>query len=83
MASSRAVQLKSERLKALRMVRRVYRTLDSKGEAFERRIDRLIARKTMVELDEVDPLIKDYYAIKSQLAVLEKAMVDASGIIGY
>lgn len=83
MARSRAVEQKNLVRRALRAVRRVYRTLDSLGEVFERRLDRMVERKTQVYAEELDPLIKDFYNLKAQNAALEKALADAVGIASY
>ena len=83
MARSRQNEQKSLVRRSLRAVRRVYRTADSLGEIFERRLDRMIERKTQVFAEELDPLIKDFYNLKAQVATLEKAMADAVGIAGY
>jgi len=52
-------------LKALRMLRVIYRASDTAGEKFEREIDRLIKRKTRINagsLQTIDKLYKEYTA---------------------
>jgi len=83
MASSKAVARKNEIRRALRAVRRVFRASDSTGEMFERRLDRLIERKTQVQPEEMDPLVRDYMAYKGRVLNLERSMADVVGIVAY
>lgn len=83
MARSRQSEQKSQVRQALRSVRKVYRQLDTRGEKFERRVDRLIERKTQVYPDEIVPLVSDYRQIQQQMAVLEKSLADAVNIAAY
>ena len=48
--------------RALRQVRKSYRVADSSGEALERELDRLIARKTIVSPETLRSLINRYEA---------------------
>jgi len=80
MASSQYVRKRNEVKQALRAVRRVYRRTDSLGETLERRLDRMIERKTLIYKEEFLPLSKDYYSFKAALASLEKALADAISI---
>ena len=50
--------------KAIRQLRALYRQADTQGEKVERELDRLIKRKTQVEIKSLDTLIKttnEYY----------------------
>lgn len=80
MASSQFVRKRNEVRAALRAVRRVYRKADSLGEVLERRLDRMVDRKTMVYKEEFNPLVKDFYSFKAGLTALEKALADAVSI---
>jgi hypothetical protein len=63
--------------KALRNARRALRSLDTAGEVVERRLDRLIARKTYPSGPEWDPLIREWNTYKNLAPQLEKALADA------
>jgi len=45
-------------VKALRQVRAAYRRADTAGERVERELDRLIRRKTQIEMRSIDTLTK-------------------------
>lgn len=66
--------------KALRNARRYYRVMDSAGERLERRLDRLILRKTRPSGNEWDPMIAEFNTYKSSLGGLEKALADAISV---
>lgn len=83
MARSRQVEQKSRVRQALRATRRTFRSLDSSGEQFERRIDRLIDRKTIVYADELEPLIGQYRDMQTRMKSLEGALTDLVTIAGY
>lgn len=63
--------------KALRNSRRYYRIMDSAGERLERRLDRMILRKTRPTGHDWDPLVNEFNAYKSGLQALEKSLADS------
>lgn len=62
--------------KAMRTARKQYRNLDSAGERLERRLDRMIDRKTYPSGNEWEPLIQDYSNYKLLVPALERALAD-------
>lgn len=64
-------------VKGLRNARKAYRSMDTAGETLERRLDRLILRKTYPSGAEWDPLVREYNTYKGRLPQLEKALADA------
>jgi len=83
MARSRQVEQKSRVKQALRATRKTYRGLDSSGEQFERRVDRLIERKTLVYADELEPLIGQFRDMQARMKGLEGALTDLVTIAAY
>lgn len=68
-------QARQEVVKLLRKLRAIYRVLDTQGERFERRIDRLIAkRKKLILADELIPLTKELLDFLGLAKDLEGAM---------
>jgi len=63
--------------KSLRNSRRQYRAADTAGEKLERRLDRLILRKTAPSGAEWTPLINEYSAYKSLVQALERSLADS------
>ncbi len=62
--------------KALRVTRKQWRALDSAGERLERRLDRMIDRKTYPSGAEWEPLITDYNNYKRLIPAIEKSLAD-------
>ncbi len=62
--------------KAMRNGRKQYKAMDSAGERLERRLDRMIERKTYPSGSEWDPLIADYNTYKQLLSAVEKSFAD-------
>lgn len=83
MARSRQVEQKSRVRQALRATRKAFRSLDSSEEQFERRIDRLIERKTLVYADELTSLVNQWSDIKGRISTCEKSMTDLLTIATY
>jgi len=57
--------------KALRNVRKAYRTADSAGEALERDLDRLIKRKTLVTREQLAPALAKYVGWFDKIRAIE------------
>lgn len=51
-------QRRTEAKNAIRRLRQEYRKADSAGERVERELDRLIKRKTLIGVDQLDTLAK-------------------------
>lgn len=60
----------------LRNLRKLYRQFDTDGEKFERELDRLIARKTLVTSQSMIRLGEMLGAVEDDLARLTGAWVD-------
>lgn len=69
--------------KALRNTRKAYRAMDTAGEKLERRLDRLIDRKTYPTGREWEPMIAELNAYKNLLPQLERAAADAISASAY
>jgi len=69
--------------KAMRNSRKAYRVMDSAGERLERRLDRLIERKTAPAGNDWNPLIQDFNNYKKALQPLEKSLADMISISNY
>lgn len=83
MARSREVERRRVINKALRQVRASYRIADTAGEKLERELDRLIKRKTTVEIEDINTLERlgqDWYnkvnAWATSYATLPAAIVN-------
>lgn len=54
------VQKRELVIKAVRNLRKSYRTADTAGEVMERNLDRLIKRKTLITREQLTPLTTQY-----------------------
>jgi len=71
------VQLRALVVRGLRAARKVYRSGDTAGEVFERTLDRLILRKTLITPAQLEPLLSRWQAYKAKVLALERALADA------
>lgn len=62
---------------ALRKARKAYRSLDTKLEQYERELDRLIERKTLVEPKSLSTLSKLWAEARALNNSAEKTLIDA------
>lgn len=69
-------QIESERKKSLRSVRRAERSLDTTVEVMERRILRLLDRKTVLQSKDAQALSTDYAELAVRLRTLEQNLRD-------
>lgn len=69
--------------KAMRNARKAWRSMDSAGERMERRLDRMIDRKTYPSGNEWDPLISDWNTLKSLGSQVEKALADTISVSNF
>lgn len=67
-------QRRAEGRKAVRTARTYYRKADSLGESLERELDRLIKRKTLITVDQLQTLFNRFNAYADQIRVLQKAL---------
>lgn len=63
--------------RAIRQVRKSYRTADSLGEILERELDRLIDRKTIVSPDSLRALTSKYEAYLRSAQDIQRSMTAA------
>jgi len=68
---------------AVRSMRKVFRTLDSKGEKVERELDRLIKRKTLISPDSLATLGRLLVDLEDQQKRVTKAYADLSTVISF
>jgi len=66
--------------KGLRNLRRVYRRADTEGEKFERHLDRLINRKTLVGVAELEAIATEYKAWQRLVSDAEQATADTINV---
>lgn len=66
-------QVRQLGISALRQLRRAYRRIDTAGEKVERELDRLVKRKTLVQLDDLATLrrLVDEWAQTAETFVLD------------
>lgn len=64
----------------LRKARKAFRTLDSKMEAYERELDRLIERKTLVEPKSLQTASKLWAESRALSVAAERALIDAINV---
>ena len=69
-------EVKRDRLNALRMVRKAERAVDTKLEVLERRIYRLLDRKTVIQYDSANAIVPLYEDFVAQIRNLEQAITD-------
>lgn len=71
-------QARNVREQALRALRRVERSLDTRIEVMERRMDRSIENKEKITMGVLVSIIKDYVKVIFILRVFEKALASAA-----
>lgn len=64
-------------IKALRAARRAYRAADTAGEKEEREYDRLIKRKTRINANSLDTLVRRYMAYQKLVEAIQIPLNDA------
>ena len=69
-------ELKRERLAALREFRKLERTADSAIEVLERRIFRLLERKTIIDYEAALTLVPLYNDFVAKVQIMEKGLAD-------
>lgn len=72
---------RSQAIRAIRALRKLFRTADTAGEKLERELDRLIKRKTLVSPDSLATtarLLQDYLKKTENLA---RGMADAASVV--
>jgi len=72
---------RSQAIRALRALRKLYRTADSAGERVERELDRLIKRKTLISPDSLATLarlVQAYFKDQERMAM---GMADTANVI--
>jgi hypothetical protein len=63
--------------RSLRNLRSAYRRADSEGEKFERHLDRLLRRTTLISQSDVTKVAEEYRAWQQTVAGLDKVTADA------
>jgi hypothetical protein len=71
-------QILTGQLRALRGLRKVYRTADTAGEKLERELDRLIKRKQLIQPDDLVTAMKLYQNYGRAVLAIDKAFTDAN-----
>lgn len=74
-------QVKSERQRALREVRRRERQLDTDIERMERRIFRLLDRKTILQTKDASNLSTYYATLVQDMRALEQGLRDFYSVV--
>ena len=69
-------ELKRQRKQALRGVRRIERSADTAIEKLERRIFRMLGRKTIIDRESALTLVPLYNEFIAEVRKLEKAIAD-------
>jgi hypothetical protein len=70
-------QVKRQRLSALREVRRRQRATDTSIERLERRLFRMLRRKTVIDTDDAAALYEDYWRpFFDRVRELEQSLAD-------
>lgn len=70
-------------IKALRQVRRRYRTADTYGEKVERELDRLIKRETRINAASFNTLITRYSEFAQLVQDIQKELITAHEAASY
>lgn len=73
LASLTDAQARNLVVKSIRQVRRSYRAADTAGESEERELDRLIKRKTRMNANQLDTLMRRY---DTYVALVERIASD-------
>ena len=74
-------ELKRERVQAARAARRLQRAADSAIERVERRLDTLIARKTIIDRETAMTLVPLYNDFRDKVRTMEKGLADFISIV--
>jgi len=73
-------QLRNARAQALRSIRRAQRSMDTRIEVMERRLDRSIENKERITVEVMMSIIDDYRKLTKHIRVLEDRITDAMQI---
>ena len=73
-------QERNQRAQALRAVRRLHRTMDTKIEVLERRMDRSIENKEKITIRTAIGVVNDFRNVIGVIKFIEKAIADMMNI---